>query len=191
VNFDPKVSRPSAHDPCVQDGRLKPLARSCPRRYRFGVARLPFTDPGRNLNVNIFRVLAHAPEAARGFSSCGSRLLGETKLEPKLRELAIDAISVKLNSPYEWSHHAKWALDVGATAVELEALKSGDYSNLGPLERTVVEYALKVEDNTVTQADIDGLVAAELPEMSGIAKSCGLPSSYSTSMALRNRAVIP
>ena len=128
------------------------------------MARLPFTDPGRNLAVNIFRVLAHAPEAARGFSSCGSRLLGETKLEPKLRELVIDAISVKLNSPYEWSHHAKWALDVGATAVELEALKSGDYSNLGPLERAVVEYALKVEDNTVTQADIDGLLAAGFDE---------------------------
>ncbi len=128
------------------------------------MARLPFTDPGRNLNVNIFRVLAHAPEAARGFSSCGSRLLGETKLEPKLRELVIDAISVKLNSPYEWSHHAKWALDVGATPAELEALKSGDYSNLGPLERTVVEYANKVEDNTVTDADIEGLTNAGFDE---------------------------
>jgi uncharacterized peroxidase-related enzyme len=128
------------------------------------MARLPFTDPGRNLNVNIFRVLAHAPEAARGFSSCGSRLLGETKLEPKLRELVIDAISVKLNSPYEWSHHAKWALDVGATPDELEALKSGNHDSLGPLERAVVEYAIKVEDNTVTQDDIDGLKTAGFDE---------------------------
>lgn len=128
------------------------------------VARLPFTDPGRNLNVNIFRVLAHAPEAARGFSSCGSRLLGETKLDPKLRELVIDAISVKLNSPYEWSHHAKWALDVGATAEELEALRSGNHDVLGPLERTVVEYAIKVEDNAVTDADIKALQDAGFDE---------------------------
>jgi uncharacterized peroxidase-related enzyme len=151
------------------------------------VARLPDTDPGKNLGVNIFRVMSHAPEAARGFSSCGSRLLGETKLEPKLRELVIDAISVKLDCPYEWSHHGKWALDVGATPDELEALKSGDFAALGPRERAVVTYAIKVEDNTVSDADIEGLKAAgfddqEVVEITLVAGFYGMTARFLNAM---------
>lgn len=128
------------------------------------MARLPYTDPGSNLGVNIFRVMNNAPNIAKGFSSCGSRILGQTKLNEKLRELVINAISVKLDCPYEWSHHGKWALDVGATPDELEALKSGNLDALGPLERTVVEYALKVEDSKVTDADIEALRSAGLDD---------------------------
>jgi 4-carboxymuconolactone decarboxylase len=121
------------------------------------MARLPFTDPGKNLAVNIFKVMNHAPAGAKGFSSLGSRILGETSVDPKLRELVIDAISVKLDCPYEWSHHAKWALDVGASPDELEALKTNDLSKLGPLERACVSFAQKVDDNTVGDADIEEL----------------------------------
>jgi 4-carboxymuconolactone decarboxylase len=78
-------------------------------------------------------------------------------VDAKLRELVINAISLKLGSPYEWSHHAKWALDVGAAPEELEALKSGDLSALGPKEKAVVDYALKVEANNVSAADIASL----------------------------------
>ncbi|HYZ92150.1 MAG TPA: carboxymuconolactone decarboxylase family protein [Actinomycetota bacterium] len=151
------------------------------------MARLPFTDPGENLGVNIFRVMAHAPEAARGFSSCGSRLLGETKLDHKLRELVINAISVELNSPYEWSHHAKWALDVGATVDELEALKSGDLDKLDSKERTVVDYALKVEANEVNDADIEALRAAgfddrEIVEITLVAGFYGMTARFINAM---------
>jgi 4-carboxymuconolactone decarboxylase len=126
------------------------------------VARLPFTDPGKNLGVNIFRVMNNAPEVAKGFSSLGSRILGQSSLDPKLRELVIDAISVKLDCPYEWSHHAKWALDVGATTQELDALKTNDLTQLGHLERAVVGFAQKVDDNAVTDADVETLTQAGL-----------------------------
>lgn len=151
------------------------------------MARLPFTDPGKNLGVNIFRVMTHAPEAARGFSSCGSRLLGETKLDHKLRELVINAISVELNCPYEWSHHGKWALDVGATVDELEALKAGDLDALGPLERAVVDYALKVEANEVSETDIEALRAAglddqEIVEVTLVAGFYGMTARFLNAM---------
>jgi uncharacterized peroxidase-related enzyme len=151
------------------------------------VARLPYTDPGKNLGVNIFRVMSHAPEAARGFSSCGSRLLGQTKLDAKLRELVINAVSVKLDCPYEWSHHGKWALDVGASPAELEALKSGDYAQLEPKERTVVEYALKVEANDVDDADIEALRSAglddqEIVEVTLVAGFYGMTARFLNAM---------
>ncbi len=151
------------------------------------MARLPFTDPGRNLGVNIFRVMAHAPEAAKGFSSCGSRLLGQTKLDTRLRELVINAISLKLDSPYEWSHHAKWALDVGASPDDLEALKSGDLTKLGEPARTVVEYALKVEANEVTDEDVEGLRQAglddqEIVEVTLVAGFYGMTARFLNAM---------
>ena len=151
------------------------------------MARLPFTDPGGNLGVNIFRVMAHAPEAAKGFSSCGSRLLGQTKLDTKQRELVINAISLKLGSPYEWSHHAKWALDVGATPDELEALKAGDLDKLGEPARTVVEYALKVEDNNVSQDDVEalrsnGLDDQEIVELTLVAGFYGMTARFLNAM---------
>jgi uncharacterized peroxidase-related enzyme len=163
------------------------LPQFCPHEYRFAVARLPDTDPGKNLAVNIFRVMSHAPEAARGFSSCGSRLLGETKLDDKLRELVINAISVELNCPYEWSHHGKWALDVGATAEELEALKAGDLDRLGPTERAVVDYALKVEANEVTDPDIEALRAVglddqEIVELTLVAGFYGMTARFLNAM---------
>lgn len=121
------------------------------------MARLPYTDPGENLPVNIFHVMNHAPKLARGYSGLGGRILARTDLDEKVRELVINAISVHLGSAYEWSHHAKWALQVGATSDELEALKARDYSKLGSLERTCVEYALKVDANAVSEAGIQGL----------------------------------
>lgn len=151
------------------------------------MARLPYTDPGQNLAVNIFRVMSHAEAAAKGFSSCGSRLLGQTKLDPKLRELVINAVSLELNCPYEWSHHGKWALDVGATPDDLEALKARDLSKLGSLERTVVEYALKVEANEVGEADIKELEAAgldhqEIVEVTLVAGFYGMTARFLNAM---------
>ncbi|MGH2757957.1 MAG: carboxymuconolactone decarboxylase family protein [Actinomycetota bacterium] len=160
------------------------------------MARLPFTDPGRNLAVNIFRVMSHAPEAARGFSSCGSRLLGETKLDTKLRELAINAISLELGSPYEWSHHAKWALDVGATPEDLEALKARDLTKLTDLERAVVEYALKVERNEVSEDDVErlrslGLDDQEVVEVTLVAGFYGMTARFLNAMDVEYDPDVP
>lgn len=129
----------------------------------------------------------NAPAVSKGFSSCGSRLLGQTKVDEKLRELVINAISVKLDCPYEWSHHGKWALDVGATPDELEALKSGDLSSLGSKERAVVEYAHKVEDNTVSEDDIAALREAgfddqEIVELTVTAGFYGMTARFLNAM---------
>ena len=119
--------------------------------------RVPYQEDNVPVPFNIFRALGHAPSVTKGFSSMGSRLLNETELDTHIRELVINAISLKLDAPYEWSHHAKWLLDVGGTTDELEALRSGDLDALGPLERACVEYAYKVEDATVTDSDVDEL----------------------------------
>ncbi len=119
--------------------------------------RLPYTESGDLPNFHIFQHLNHAPKVAGAYARMGGMLLARADLDPKLRELVINAISLKLDCDYEWSHHAKWALDVGNTPDDLEALKAGDLSKLGEKERVVVEYALKVEANEVTDADVESL----------------------------------
>ena len=152
------------------------------------MARLPYTDPGDQLPLNIFRLMNHAPKLARSFSEFGGRILARTELDDKLRELAINAISVQLNCPYEWSHHAKWALDVGATVGDLEALKARDHSRLGPLERACVTYALKVDANEVTDADVEelrgaGLSPQEIVELTLAAGFYGLTARFLNAMS--------
>jgi 4-carboxymuconolactone decarboxylase len=118
--------------------------------------RVPYKEDAA-LPINIFRTLAHSEPVQKGFSSLGGRLLNQTKLDVRVRELVINAISVKLNAPYEWSHHAKWLLDNGGSVEELEALKAGTFDGFSPLEKAVLDYAYKVEDTTVTDADVDAL----------------------------------
>jgi alkylhydroperoxidase family enzyme len=126
--------------------------------------RVPEQEELLPVPFNIFRALGHAPTVTKGFSSMGSRLLNETELDVHIRELVINSISLKLHAPYEWSHHARWLLDAGGSTDELEALKSGDLSSFGPLERACLEFANKVEDTSVTDADVDGLRKAGLSD---------------------------
>lgn len=163
------------------------MRKTCPHRYRFPVPRVPYAEENVPVPYNIFRTLAHAPAVAKGFSSMGNRILTETTLDTRVRELVINAISLKLSAPYEWSHHAKWLLDVGGTAEELEALKAGDLERLGSLEGACVAYAYKVEDATVADADVDdlrerGLSDREIVELTILAGFYGMTARFLLAM---------
>lgn len=149
------------------------------------VARVPYLES--ELPVNIFRTLAHAPKLADGFSRLGGRLLARTTLDPKMRELVINAISHRLDAPYEWSHHVKPAMDAGATSDELQALKDADLGKLGPLEGAAVAYALKVEANDVAQGDVDslrevGLSDQQIVELTLLAGFYGMTARFLRAM---------
>lgn len=144
--------------------------------------RVPYKEEAL-LPINIFRSLAHAPAVAKGFSSMGSRLLSETVLDARIRELVINSISLRLHAPYEWSHHAKMALDAGATIAELEALKTGSLGGFEPVERACLAYANKVDDANVTDADVEelrraGLDDARIVELTVLAGFYGMTARF-------------
>ena len=148
--------------------------------------RVPYKEDAA-LPINIFRTLSHSEPVQKGFSSLGSRLLNQGALDVHLRELVINAISVKLNAPYEWSHHAKWLLDNGGTVQELEALKAGDFNGFEPLERACLNYAYKVEDTTVTDADVaalrdGGLDDSQIVELTVLAGFYGATARFLLAM---------
>jgi alkylhydroperoxidase family enzyme len=131
-------------------------------------ARLPYlsaedlTETDRDVlerEINLFRILAYSPLAARRFNGVGHFIRHESELSPKLRQLAILQVGFTTRSPYEWSHHIKISRDFGVTDAEIAAVvqeSQGHASELAPLERDVLTAAREI---TLTREISDDLFA--------------------------------
>ena len=70
----------------------------------------------------VIQVLARNPELTNASSALGAYLLGQGKLHPRIRELAILRVALRCEAPYEWANHVPAALGAGASADEINAL---------------------------------------------------------------------
>ncbi len=108
---------------------------------------------------NIFRALAHAPRLLRSFLALGGELRNATKIDPKLRELAICTVGLLADAQYEFTHHWNLALRAGVRHEQLEHL--GDYEkspHFTDQERAVIRYATEATRNVrVSDATFDAL----------------------------------
>ena len=94
--------------------------------------------------VNIFRALVHSPNGARAFARHGSYLLGRSKLDPRLRELAIIQVGYVTKSAYEYSHHIEIGRQNGVSDDDVRAISkdtAGLETGLDPLDRAVLRAA--------------------------------------------------
>src|SRR5690242_8390981 len=64
---------------------------------------------------NLFRVLGHSPQLLHQFMRLGSDLRSRTKLDPRLRELAILTVGRLAQAPYEYVHHIAIARRAGVS----------------------------------------------------------------------------
>jgi alkylhydroperoxidase family enzyme len=77
--------------------------------------------------LNIFRLMANAETAFRPWLAFGGALLGATKLDPVLRELAILRVAALTpGAEYEWVQHEQIASDVGATGAQIDGARTGE-----------------------------------------------------------------
>src|SRR5512147_470469 len=114
--------------PPLTDAALTPAQRQ---------ALAPLTAPGRPV-LNIFRTLAHAPEALTAFLAWGSYILSKKNaLPPREREIVILRTGYLCRSGYEWTQHAEIGLRAGLTDADIEALKSDD-ANWPPAEAALI-----------------------------------------------------
>ncbi len=72
--------------------------------------------------ISLHKALVNSPNAARAFSGLGQYIRYGSKLDPRLRELAILQVGWLARSPYEWSHHVKIGHDFGVTDTDVQAL---------------------------------------------------------------------
>lgn len=74
--------------------------------------------------LNIFRTLAHAPEALAAFLAWGSYVLSkQNSLPAREREIVVLRIGWLCRSGYEWTQHVPIGQRAGLTGAEIAALK--------------------------------------------------------------------
>ena len=128
------------------------------------MARLPYLEkadlaPGDQAllarDINLHKILAHNPAAARAFGTLGQYLRHGTTLDARLRELVILQIGWQARSPYEWSHHIKIGYDFGVSDADIRGLIAegrGEESGLEPLARLCLRAARELYDGAITPA---------------------------------------
>jgi len=110
---------------------------------------------------HIHRVIANAPNLLRRFSAMALELRNHTKLDPRLRELALMTVGRIAGAEYEFVHHWNIALNVGVRREQLEQLADFERSAVfNEHERAVMRYAAEVTtDIKVSDRTFDALRA--------------------------------
>jgi alkylhydroperoxidase family enzyme len=117
-----------------------------------------------NSNLNIFRALSHSPEAMRRFMKFGRYLLGEGKVDPKLRELAILKAGYICRSPYEFSQHIAFARRTGLSDSQIRGVANPTTGLFSPHELAVIAYAAELTSDARASDATFAAIAAFLNE---------------------------
>ncbi len=120
------------------------------------MARLPYLDKADLLpehqdllarNLNLYRVLAHSPRAARSLNTLARYIRDGSRLDPRLRELAILQVGSMTRSGWVFSHHVRIGREVGVADWEIRAITeeaAGRETGLDPLARAVLRAAREI-----------------------------------------------
>jgi alkylhydroperoxidase family enzyme len=148
----------------------------------FIMARLPYLDrtdlapEHQDLlkrNINLHRLLAHSPNGTRAFNGLGNFIRHGSRLDPRLREMAILQVGYLARSPYEYSHHVKIGRDFGVSDDDIRAITDeteGRPSKLEPLAKAVLRAAremttdLAISDETFAELQ-QGLDSERLTDL--------------------------
>ena len=92
--------------------------------------------------INIRRAIANAPNCARMNSAMMRYIRNESRLDPRIRELAILQVGYITGSAYEYAHHLEVALHAGVTEADIRAIADetqGRPTSLDPLARAALQ----------------------------------------------------
>jgi alkylhydroperoxidase family enzyme len=117
------------------------------------MARLPYLEADQiapeyrdmlKRNTNLHKLLVNSPDMARAFNGIGSYIRFKSKLDPRLRELAILQVGWLERSEYEFTYHVKIGKEFGVTDEDIAGLiaeTEGRPSKLEPLARVILRGA--------------------------------------------------
>jgi alkylhydroperoxidase family enzyme len=94
--------------------------------------------------IALNRAMANNPAASRAMTGLAMYIRNKSKLDPRLRELAILQVGYLAKSPYEYSHHVKIGREFGVTDDDIRAIgeeTAGRASKLDPLSKAVLRGA--------------------------------------------------
>ena len=115
--------------------------------------------------ANIFRALVNSPKGARAFARHGTYILSRSKLDPRLRELAIIQVGYSTNAPYEYSHHIEIGRQNAVSDDDIRAIAeetAGRETSLGELERAVLSAAREITNDVALSDETFAVLQAAL-----------------------------
>jgi alkylhydroperoxidase family enzyme len=117
------------------------------------MARLPYLEADQvapeyrdmlKRNTNLHKLLVNSPDMAKAFNGIGNFIRFKSKLDPRLRELAILQVGWLERSEYEFTHHVKIGKEFGVTDEDIQGLfaeTEGKPSKLEPLAKAILKGA--------------------------------------------------
>ena len=115
------------------------LTAELPREFRGLLDRL---EKERGYVPNLYRTLAHNPVLLRDFLQVTADVRSETRLDPKLRELAILTVARVTGAAIQWLSHLPIAVAAGLTPDQVIGLPVWEHHpGFSEIERAVISYA--------------------------------------------------
>jgi alkylhydroperoxidase family enzyme len=100
--------------------------------------------------IALNRAMANSPNASRAMSTLAMYIRNGSKLDPRLREMAILQVGYLTRQPYEYSHHVKLGRDAGVSDDDIRAINdetAGRPTRLDDLTRTVLRAAREMTND--------------------------------------------
>jgi 4-carboxymuconolactone decarboxylase len=86
---------------------------------------------GRRGNLNVFRLLANAPNVFPGWSQMVDELYASPTFSARMREMIVLRVAHLQGSPYELAQHVPLGRAAGLTEQQLDAIATGDLDGAG------------------------------------------------------------
>jgi 4-carboxymuconolactone decarboxylase len=86
---------------------------------------------GRRGNLNVFRLLANAPNVFPGWSQMVDELYASPTFSARMREVIVLRVAHLQGSPYELAQHVPLGHAAGLTEQQLDAIATGDLDGAG------------------------------------------------------------
>jgi alkylhydroperoxidase family enzyme len=114
---------------------------------------------------NLFRVMAHSPRLLHQFMRLGNDLRSHTRLDPRLRELAILTVGRLTDAPYEYVHHIAIARRAGVTEEQIDGLPVWERNPaFSDQDRAVIRYAQVITEQVRAPDEVFNTVRAFLDD---------------------------
>jgi len=114
---------------------------------------------------HIFRALVHAPGALRRYKGLTKHIREESRLDPRLREMALIQIGYSAPCPYEYTHHIKTGLRYGVSPADILAIaddSEGLPTALDALAKAVLAATRQLTHGFDVDDDVFATLQAEL-----------------------------